>query len=330
MPYIHRHKPWEIRGIKAIDENQYLNRREFISKLGLAGIALAAAPTGISAIHPPQGPAKAPGFSFKGMGAYYPAARNEKYGLDRALTDEYDATHYNNFYEFIDPNDSNIYNVYKHIGPFNTSKWKLQVSGHANHTGNFKLAELIQKLGVEERTYRFRCVERWAMAVPWTGFSLAELIKFFEPTAKATFVRFTSALSPPQMVGVRNQDFYPWPYTEALRMDEAINELSFMATGIFGKPLPKQNGAPIRLVVPWKYGFKNIKSIRTIEFLDHKPATFWNQTSPKEYGFYANVDPKIAHPRWSQEMEHMIPDGELRPTLPYNGYGEWVAKMYTM
>jgi len=188
---------------------------------------------------------------------------------------------------------------------------------------------MIKKIGLEERTYRFRCVEAWSMAVPWSGFSLASLIKFLEPDSKAKYVRMISYADAEQMPGVKHQDWYDWPYYEGLSMEEAMNELSFMATGIYGKPLPKQNGAPMRLVVPWKYGYKSTKSIVKIEFIDYQPETFWHKIAPREYGFISNVNPEIPHPRWSQAQEQMMGEDFKRPTLKYNGYGDYVARLYS-
>ncbi len=267
-------------------------------------------------------------FTFEGIENFFPSKRNTKYELDREITDEYSATHNNNFYEFINRADRNIYNAYKYVDNFDNRDWKFEVNGYASNTGTFYLEDMIKKFGQEERTYRFRCVERWAMAVPWTGISLAKLIKYFNPASKARYVRMVSFADEAQMIGVKDQPWYPWPYFEGLRMDEAMNELAFMVTGIYGKPLPKQNGAPMRLIVPWKYGYKNIKSVVKMEFIGNEPETFWHKITPNEYGFYSNIDPDVPHPRWSQARERMLPDGDWRPTLKYNGYGEYVAEMY--
>ncbi|MDN5200509.1 protein-methionine-sulfoxide reductase catalytic subunit MsrP [Fulvivirgaceae bacterium BMA10] len=337
MANIIQKKPWEQAGIKPIDEAIYYNRRQIIKQLGLTTIGMMAAPFVLGACqNPAQQNAtgdsapqeKSNTFDFEGMSDLYPATRNEKYTLDRPLTKEYDATHYNNFYEFINPRDVSIYNVYKYVEPFTTSDWSFEVSGLVKNKGKFDLEDIIKKIGLEERTYRFRCVERWAMAVPWTGFPLAKLIKLFEPKNEATHIRMVTYSNTEEMIGVRTQHWYPWPYYEGLRMDEAMNELAFIATGIFGKPLPKQNGAPMRLVVPWKYGYKNIKSIVKFEFINKEPETFWHKIAPNEYPFISNVNPEVPHPRWSQAMEYLIPDGEKRPTLKYNGYGEFVAGLY--
>ena len=327
MPFIHKPKPWDK--TVAVDQGTYWNRRRIIKSLGLATGSLMMSPIVSCAKSKSTEEIQTDNsFTFEGIEDYFPGDINTKYKLDRELTDKYTATHNNNFYEFIDPSDPNIYNAYKFVGPFENRDWKFTVEGLANNTGTFLLEDIIKRFGQEERTYRFRCVERWSMAVPWNGISLAKLIRYFEPKNEATHVRMVSYADADQMTGVKNQPWYPWPYYEGLRMDEAMNELSFMATGIFGEPLPKQNGAPMRLIVPWKYGYKNIKSIVRIEFVKSEPGTFWNKLNPDEYGFYSNIDPLVPHPRWSQERERMIPDGDWRPTLPYNGYGELVASMY--
>lgn len=325
MAYIHIPKAWEDRSLKATEESVYQNRRRFIKDLSLLGIGAAVSP---SILAQQMQQEEAPSFTFEGQEQYYPAKRNERYTLDRGITKESVASQYNNFYEFIHPNDPNIYNVYKYVNTFDTSDWTIKVGGMCENKGTFHLGDLIKEFGTEERTYRFRCVERWAMAVPWTGFPMAKLMSFLKPKAKARFVRFTSFSDPKQMPGVKNQDWYPWPYQEGLSLEEAMNEVAFMATGIYGKPLPKQHGAPIRCVTPWKYGYKNIKSVVKIDFTRFQPKTFWNSVTPLEYPFVSNVDPGVPHPRWSQAEEYMIPNGRKRPTLKYNGYGEFVAGLY--
>ncbi|MEM7369128.1 MAG: protein-methionine-sulfoxide reductase catalytic subunit MsrP [Bacteroidota bacterium] len=333
MPNIHIPKAWNSISGKAVEEKIYYNRREIIKQLGLLGGGLLSASVFSSCQPDPVSPG--PGsaiesntFTFEGMDDLYPASPNAAYPLDRSLTEEFAATHYNNFYEFIHPEDPNIYNSYKYVHSFDTSDWEIEVRGQASNKGKFFLGDLIQEIGLEERTYRHRCVEAWSMAVPWTGFPLSSLINFFEPKSSATHIRMTSYGEASQMVGIRTQSHYPWPYFEGLRMDEAMNELTFIATGIFGKPLPKQSGAPIRLVVPWKYGFKSIKSIVKIEFIDKQPDTFWPVAVPSQYEFFSNVDPDIPHPRWSQATERLIPGNDRVPTLKYNGYGEFVASLY--
>ena len=324
-------KAWERIGGKATSENIYYNRRDILKQMGIIGGGLLAGASLSSCNNEIVGTEiekRNLDFTFEGMEDFYPATRNSKYFLDREQTDEYTATHYNNFYEFIHPEDPNIYNSYRYVSGFDTSDWTIEVTGKVENKGIFHLGDLIQEMGLEERTYRHRCVEAWAMAVPWTGFPFSKLIEFFKPKNDALFIRMESYGNPDQMIGVATQNWYPWPYFEGIRMDEAMNELSFIATGLYGKPMPKQNGAPVRLVTPWKYGYKSIKSIIKMEFISFQPATFWNTIAPLEYGFLSNVNPLVAHPRWSQAEERMIPDGALRPTLLYNGYGDFVADLY--
>jgi methionine sulfoxide reductase catalytic subunit len=253
----------------------------------------------------------------------YPARRNTLFELDRPVTDEIYAASYNNFYEFSTLKGS----VYKKASRLRTFPWQVEVGGLVAKPRLFDIDELVRALPLEERVYRFRCVEAWAMAVPWTGFTVEALTKIVEPLSSAKYVRFVSFLKPDEAPN-QSPSYGPWPYTEGLTIAEAINELTLLATGIYGHPLPKQHGAPLRLIVPWKYGFKSIKSIAQIEFTAEPPRTFWNSLRPNEYDFFANVNPKISHPRWSQESERLIDTGERRPTLPFNGYGEWVRNLY--
>ena len=217
--------------------------------------------------------------------------------------------------------------MYRKTARWRTSPWQIEIGGLVEKKLVFEVADLIRAMPLEERLYRFRCVEAWAMAVPWTGFPLRELIKLAKPLSAAKHVRFVSFLNE-DVAPNQNPNRGPWPYTEGLTIVEAMNELTLLVTGIYGRPLPKQHGAPLRLVVPWKYGFKSIKSIVRIDFTAEQPRTFWNSNRPREYDFTANVDPDVAHPRWSQASEKMIDTGERRATLPYNGYGEWVAGLY--
>ena len=253
----------------------------------------------------------------------YPAARNPGFVLDRPVTDEAYSAAYNNFYEF------SVFKggIYRKAARLKTSPWQVEVSGLVERPRIFEIDELIRAMALEERLYRFRCVEAWAMAVPWTGFPLRELMKKVQPLSSAKYVRFVTFMKP-EVASNQNPSKGPWPYSEGLTMTEAMNELTLLATGIYGHPLPKQHGAPLRLVAPWKYGFKSIKSIVKIEFTATQPRSFWNSNRPEEYDFLANVDPQVPHPRWSQAAEKMIDTGERRSTLPYNGYGEWVAGLY--
>lgn len=254
----------------------------------------------------------------------YPAPRDPRFTLDRPITEEPYAASYNNFYEFSTWKRS----VYKKAARLRTFPWQVAVSGHVSKPRVFDIDELARAMPLQERLYRFRCVEAWAMAVPWTGFPLRSLIAMVQPLSSAKYVKLVSFLKPDDAPN-QSPSYGPWPFTEGLTMAEATNELTLLATGIYGHPLPKQHGAPLRLVVPWKYGFKSIKSIVEIEFTAQQPKTFWNSIAPHEYDFAANVDPKAPHPRWSQETERLIDTGERRKTLPYNGYGEWVARLYS-
>lgn len=239
------------------------------------------------------------------------------------LTGLGDITSYNNYYEF-----STDKKAVKILAQELTLKpWTLTVDGEVEKPYTIDADELTKLFGSEERIYRLRCVEGWAMVVPWSGFALSKLIERARPTSRAKFVAFESLKRSSEMIGQRNSNL-PWPYREALRIDEAMHPLAFAVTGLYGQPLPKQNGAPLRLALPWKYGFKSAKAIVHIQLTSTQPVTSWNQASPSEYGFYGNVNPEVAHPRWSQSRENRIGELQKRPTLPYNGYAEWVAELY--
>jgi sulfoxide reductase catalytic subunit YedY len=245
-----------------------------------------------------------------------------------------DATTYNNYYEFGSDKDAPS----KNAGKFRIKPWTVSIEGFVKRPAVYDLDDLIKGLTLEDRVYRMRCVERWSMVIPWRGFPLAELLKRLEPTSSAKYIEFKTILAKDQMPGQRSSFFgggLNWPYTEGLRMDEAMNPLTLIATGIYGKPLPNQNGAPLRLVTPWKYGFKGIKAIVTMRFVDKPPVSSWMEAWPQAYGFYANVNPTVDHPRWSQAREQRIGEstnplfgGGIRQTLMFNGYGEQVAHMY--
>lgn len=299
---IRKSEGWEIPEREVTPESTYLNRRAILASAGLLAVPLFGQA------------AKSP----------YPAPRNEKFKVDIPLTPEWAATGYNNYYEF-DPYDKQ--SVKDLVGKFVVSPWKIQVTGTAKGTTELDLDDLLKQFKLEERVYRFRCVERWAMVVPWTGFLLSDLIKQLEPKPSAKFVRFLTVSRPKEMPGMSRAP-YPWPYFEGLRMDEAMHPLTMVVTGLYGKPLPKQNGGPVRIIVPWKYGYKSPKSIAKIEFVDKEPPTFWNQLNANEYGFYSNVEPKKPHPRWSQAVEQLIPEMQRQRTLQYNGYEEYVAGLY--
>lgn len=248
-------------------------------------------------------------------------------GSTEPLTDQltpYDAvTSYNNYYEFTTDKEG----VADLARDFPTNPWTVTVGGMVNNPKTYAVEDLLQQFPSEERVYRLRCVEGWSMVIPWLGFSLGKLLAAAEPTSSAKYVRFESVARPDVMPGQRDS-YFPWPYVEGLRLDEAMNDLTLMATGLYGKPLPPQNGAPLRLVVPWKYGFKSIKAIVKIDVVAEQPRSLWMTSGPDEYGFYANVNPDVPHPRWSQSSERRIGERGRRRTLLFNGYGEQVAHLY--
>ncbi len=316
MNRIHVAPRWALRESEATAEAQFMHRRAFLRSMGyaaggallLSGVACADRTKALAGV-------KKYGRPFK---------RNEKFKLDRPLSKELDAVTFNNFYEFTTVKDK----VWQHVGKFKTQPWEIEIGGLCKKKGKFDLDAILKKLPQEERLYRFRCVETWAMAVPWIGVPMREFIKWAEPTGKAKYVRFESAWRAKEMPAL-NGWTDRFPYHEALRLDEANNELTLLATGLYGREMPKQNGAPLRLVVPWKYGYKSAKSIVKISFVDKQPQTFWNMANPAEYGFFSNVNPEVPHPRWSQAREWMIPDKfSFRDTLIFNGYGEQVASLY--
>ena len=291
--------------------SQYLSRRDFLKAAGIVtGSALLAA--------------CAPGGTETSVseGTDVPTSKQTD-ELGDPVNSFNDITHYNNFYEF----STNKEAVAPLSEDFTTSPWTLEVYGLVNNPKTYAIEDILKNFTQEERIYRLRCVEAWSMVIPWTGFPLASLLKEVEPTSKAKYVRFETVDRPEEMPGM-GSPFYPWPYQEGLRLDEAMNDLTILATGLYGLPMPNPNGAPIRLVVPWKYGFKSIKSIVKIELTDEQPQTLWNTVGPNEYGFYSNVNPNRPHPRWSQATERRIGELSRRPTLMFNGYGEQVADMY--
>jgi sulfoxide reductase catalytic subunit YedY len=318
---------WEIADRDLTPEAVYLNRRELLRRMGFTGLGAMAYLLGCD---PRSGADSAAGWKPVGVPGdnphsdLYPALYNARYKLDRRLTRERATATYNNYYEFTTAKDE----VWKVAESFRTRPWEVEIDGLVDHPGRFAVDDLVREFGVEERTYRHRCVEAWAMAVPWTGFPLSKIFEKVGVRNSATHVQFVTFNDPDRAIGQKKQPWYPWPYFEALTMEEASNELTFLATGIYGHELPKQNGAPWRLVVPWKYGFKCIKAMVSIRFVSTQPGTFWNVLQPDEYSFEANVDPDVAHPRWSQDKERLIDTGEKVPTKLYNGYGEYVAHLY--
>jgi sulfoxide reductase catalytic subunit YedY len=252
--------------------------------------------------------------------------RNQKYSLDEQPNSYEEITNYNNFYEFGTGKDDPAANS----GRFKPTPWTVTISGEAKKTGKFALEDILKGHALEERVYRLRCVEAWSMVIPWVGVALGDVLKRFEPTSNAKYVAFKTVYRPAEMPGVRAR-VLDWPYVEGLRIDEAMHPLSLLVVGVYGKELPNQNGAPLRLMSPWKYGFKGIKSIVEISFTEKQPPTSWNIAAPHEYGFYANVNPNVAHPRWSQASERKISPGLFNkrvPTLMFNGYEKEVADLY--
>ncbi len=308
-------RPADVRPSEITPERVYRTRREFLA--GLAGTGLLAAAPDVLAQALASAAGAAPPLR------YSPNAR-----LSTAETKNTweEITRYNNFYEFGTGKSDPAANS----RDFRTRPWNVAIEGEAEVTGSFTLEDILKPHPLEERIYRLRCVEAWSMVIPWVGFPLGELIKRFRPTSKAAYVEFTTLLDPQQMPGQR----YPvidWPYVEGLRMDEAMHPLAILAVGLYGKVLPNQNGAPLRLVVPWKYGFKSIKSIVRIRFTTGRPRTSWEKYAPREYGFYANVNPDVDHPRWSQKRERRIGSGafwDRQPTQMFNGYADQVASLY--
>jgi sulfoxide reductase catalytic subunit YedY len=313
MHVIHR-RGWEIPESQATPEHLVFNRRTFLaggaSALALMpGAALAQRMEDVSKLGDPTA-------------NLYPAKRNDTYKLDRPITDEKINANYNNFYEF---------GTSKHIASaaqaLKIRPWTVKIDGMVEKPFEIGIDDLIRKMTLEERTYRHRCVEAWSMAIAWTGFPLKKLVDFAKPLGSAKYVKMETFLDPKMAPG-QNVSWYPWPYVEGVTMAEANNELAFLVTGAYGHPLAKQHGAPLRLALPWKYGFKSIKSIVRISFVEERPKGMWEQLQASEYGFWANVNPKVPHPRWSQATEEVIGTGERRPTLLYNGYGDYVAGLY--
>ena len=250
------------------------------------------------------------------------AAPNPKYEAARAVTDEKYATTYNNYYEF-----SESKNMWRDAQKMKTSPWTIELSGLVKQPRKIAYEDLLKQVSIEERIYRHRCVEAWAMTVPWTGFPMSDLLKIAEPLGSAKFVAFETAQD--KTMSNLGLPLYPWPYVDGLAIDEAANELAFMTTGMYGKALPPQNGGPIRMTTPWKYGFKQVKSVVKITFMEKRPRCFWEEINGREYGFWANVNPEVAHPRWSQARERLLGSDEMVPTKIYNGYGDTVASLYS-
>ena len=309
-----RRRGWEIPERLATPEHLVFNRRNFLiggaSALALApGAAYAQRASDVANLPDPTAD-------------LYPAKLNAKYPLDRPITAEKINANYNNFYEF-----NSTKNVAAQAQKLPIRPWMVKIDGMVEKPIEIGIDELIRKMTLEERTYRHRCVEAWGMAIAWTGFPFAKLVDFARPLGSAKYVRMETFMDSKVAPGQR-QTWYPWPYVEGLSMAEATNDLAFLATGAYGHPMAKQHGAPLRLAVPWKYGFKSIKSIVRFSFTEQRPKGMWEALQAAEYGFWANVNPEVPHPRWSQATEEVIGTGERRPTLIYNGYGEFVAGIY--
>lgn len=289
-------------------EETYVNRRQFIRAAAAMGIGMAANHALPSVVRAQD---------------RWPQGKKGPYDTDEKVSTYQEITTYNNFYEF----GTDKADPAKNSGAFKPKPWTVRVEGEVKKPAAYTLEDLLRGQTIEDRIYRFRCVEGWSMVIPWRGFQLSTLIKRLEPTSKAKYVAFETVMRPAEMIGQR-RPYLTWPYVEGLRMDEAMHPLTLMVTGLYGKELPNQNGAPLRLITPWKYGFKGIKSIVKIRFVEKEPPTTWNIAAPDEYGFYSNVNPDVDHPRWSQKSERRIGEFLKRKTLPFNGYADQVANLY--
>ncbi|HTS94578.1 MAG TPA: protein-methionine-sulfoxide reductase catalytic subunit MsrP [Stellaceae bacterium] len=314
---IKRKRGWEIPEREATSESVFNDRRRLIKAMGLSAIGAAAAATRLSrlAFAADEG---APDPS----AGLYPVKRNETYALDRPITPEKLVETYNNFYEFGSQKEISDEAQGLKIRP-----WTVEIDGMVEQPITIDIDDLLKKMPLEERLYRHRCVEAWSIAAPWSGFPMKALVDFAKPLGSAKFVR-TQSFQDAKVASGQKAFWYPWPYIEGVTIEEATNDVAFLVTGLYGKPLPKQNGAPLRMELPWKYGFKSAKSIVKFTFTDKRPVSFWTTLQGSEYGFWANVNPEVPHPRWSQASERVLGTNERRPTLLYNGYGEFVASLY--
>jgi sulfoxide reductase catalytic subunit YedY len=309
--HVIRRRGWEIPERLATPEHLF-DRRAFLAATGAAALVLSPSIARAQRVSDLPDPTK----------DLYPVKRNEAFTLDRPVTEEKINLNYNNFYEF-----GMSKNIAKAAQALKLRPWAVKIDGMVEKAQEIGLDDLIRKMPLEERLYRHRCVEAWSMAIPWSGFPFARLVELAKPLSSAKYVRMETFLDPAVASGQRASQ-YPWPYVEGLTIAEATNELAFLVTGAYGKPVSKQQGAPLRLAVPWKYGFKSIKSIVRFNFTDQRPKSYWEALQASEYGFWANVNPQVSHPRWSQATEELIGQGERRPTLLFNGYGDYVAGLY--
>ncbi len=301
--------PADIKASEITDRSVYLQRRQFLHTAGLLGAGLAVS---------------LPGLALAGVRQKLAFSKNRAFSTSEEPTEPGKITAYNNFYEF----GTDKYSPAKLAQKLTTRPWSVTIAGEAEKTGVFDLEDILRKQPLEERIYRLRCVEGWSMVIPWVGFPLGDLLKTFSPTSKAKYVEFTTLARPSEMPGLSRR-VLDWPYVEGLRIDEAMHPLTLLAVGLYGEELPNQNGAPLRLVVPWTYGFKSIKSIVKIRFTEQQPLSSWSRANSREYGFYSNVNPEVAHPRWSQKRERRIGEFLKRRTLMFNGYAEQVASLYS-
>jgi sulfoxide reductase catalytic subunit YedY len=308
--HIRSRRGWELPESAATPEAIFLDRRRFSAGLAAGPILLA------------LGAGSAEADDADPSAKLYPAKRNDTYKLDRAVTPEGLVTSYNNYYEFGSSKD-----IVSDAQALPIRPWTVQIDGMVQKPMTIAIDDLLAKMPLQERLYRHRCVEAWSFAAPWTGFPLKSLVDLAEPLGSAKYVQFSSFENPDVADG-QKASWYPWPYLEGLTMAEATNDLAFLVTGAYGKPLPKQNGAPLRLALPWKYGFKSAKGLVRFTFTDKQPVNFWQALQASEYGFWANINPEVPHPRWSQASERELATGDRVPTLLFNGYGEYVADIY--
>ncbi|MEM1055924.1 MAG: protein-methionine-sulfoxide reductase catalytic subunit MsrP [Bacteroidota bacterium] len=352
MAHVHLRPDWHLPESAATDPTLYQSRRQVIKTLGLGTIALATLGTGCSPSRPPapavpdedlppalraahernrnpQGPLDTIPYNAPRIGL--PAPQNQNIpDPGREISQRLVSSSYNNFYEL--KNVGDLKDCWREASAYEPYPWTVEIKGEVERETPLDLDALIAEMPLEERVYRHRCVEAWSITVPWTGFPLARLVERAKPLSTARYLRFVSVDRPRQLPGQQSATWYRWPYYEALRMDEAMNDLAFVVTGMYGEPLPKQNGSPIRVVLPWKYGYKGPKAVAKIEFTRERPPTFWNDLQPGEYSWLSNVNPNVPHPRWSQATERFIYDDpfdpEMVPTLLFNGYAEQVGALY--